>query len=165
MGRLHSHVCLVAASDFNPRPTCVGRPGVFFTFNFFQHTSIHAPHAWGDSVWGVIFPKRGNFNPRPTCVGRRLADNAGEPLYFTSIHAPHAWGDIREFGDIIRICKLQSTPHMRGATRCGLPGQSDGIHFNPRPTCVGRPAVLQISIIQIRTSIHAPHAWGDRKRP
>ena len=57
----------------------------------------------------------------------------------TSIHAPHAWGD-GTLPDIPSApLRLQSTPHMRGATVC-----------------------CSCSVLHRFTSIHAPHAWGDR---
>ena len=36
---------------------------------------------------------------------------------FTSIHAPHAWGDCIVEDVPVELDGLQSTPHMRGATR------------------------------------------------
>ena len=33
-------------------------------------TSIHAPHAWGDELIADLVDLKTNFNPRPTCVGR-----------------------------------------------------------------------------------------------
>ena len=81
-------------TDFNPRPTCVGRLGTF-----------------------MATPMTANFNPRPTCVGRRKLSSRERvvkilqstphmrgattivatrtPTSQTSIHAPHAWGDLK----------------------------------------------------------------------
>ena len=58
-----------------------------------MHTSIHAPHAWGD--YALAFPREfsRDFNPRPTCVGRPVLPNRRWQTRTTSIHAPHAWGD------------------------------------------------------------------------
>ena len=123
---------------FNPRPTCVGRPSV-------PRQSCNLTV---------------DFNPRPTCVGRHIRKDAIEDLVCTSIHAPHAWGDIWILLIAPLITLLQSTPHMRGATRAeqreqratltsihaphawgDIPdddGRNAALNFNPRPTCVGR---------------------------
>ena len=126
-------------TDFNPRPTCVGRLGTF-----------------------MATPMTANFNPRPTCVGRRKLSSRERvvkilqstphmrgattivatrtPTSQTSIHAPHAWGD-------------QGSGRYRSSRR----------DFNPRPTCVGRRHHHHDGQGTRLTSIHAPHAWGDRK--
>ena len=79
-------------------------------------TSIHAPHAWGDSISVSAVTLSFYFNPRPTCVGRR-----------------HLSGNVQPAED-----------------------------FNPRPTCVGRRLYDGGWRAEDATSIHAPHAWGDR---
>ena len=104
-----------------------------------------------------------------------------------SIHAPHAWGDSLYHGGWRSIDKLQSTPHMRGATVHCLIYRPLRCAFNPRPTCVGRLCVVHvqssIALLQSTphmrgatvkaaisdrkraTSIHVPHAWGDCNQP
>ena len=125
-------------TDFNPRPTCVGRLGTF-----------------------MATPMTANFNPRPTCVGRRKLSSRERVVKILqstphmrgattsvatrtladrpSIHAPHAWGDSLYHGGWRSIDKLQSTPHMRGATVHCLIYRPHRCACNPRPTCVGRP--------------------------
>ena len=150
-----------------------------------RFTSIHAPHAWGDFGAVLKVPTLSHFNPRPTCVGRqgRHSPCAQFPRYFnprptcvgrplrrpfyyrrinTSIHAPHAWGD--GWSDTVEVAAviLQSTPHMRGATSNSWAAIHSCRHFNPRPTCVGRPNGIFKPSGKWDTSIHAPHAWGDQ---
>ena len=115
MGRPFSTNLQSRPSYFNPRPTCVGRQQVVFTDYLPALTSIHAPHAWGDQNGYICFGSFFDFNPRPICVGRPFV------VYI-----------------ITYTFKLQSTPHMRGAT--------DSASRDFRTS---------------RTSIHAPHAWGD----
>ena len=121
-------------------------------------------------------------------IPRRLAEHRQ-----TSIHAPHAWGD-GTLPDIPSApLRLQSTPHMRGATvccSCSVLHRFTSIHaphargdvalrsvrpgaknFNPRPTCVGRLSTRETlcgqSVLQ-----STPHMRGatvkaaisDRKR-
>ena len=88
------HPLLPLSSNFNPRPTCVGRHKVYLEIPFGQGpTSIHAPHAWGDASAVLPVTSSANFNPRPTCVGRQ-----------------------RTLRYLLTGSLLQSTPHMRGAT-------------------------------------------------
>ena len=49
---------------------------------------------------------------------------------------------------------------MRGETRYRYPLCSPVNHFNPLPSCEGRP-FLQLSITKSTISIHSPHARGD----
>ena len=53
---------------------------------------------------------------------------------------------------------------MRGATTAMWDHGGNGSYFNPRPTCVGRPKGGDEDAKEPETSIHAPHAWGDRFR-
>ena len=125
-------------------------------------TSIHAPHAWGD--------RREQTS--------RILDAR------TSIHAPHAWGDDRPIKISIGESRLQSTPHMRGATisvGCSLAKQS-GLQSTPHmrgatvcgdekprgfttsihaPPAWGDRQSASLDVVKHQTSIHAPHAWGD----
>ena len=124
-------------------------------------TSIHAPHAWGDQYVVEVFvfncvlqstphmrgatvygwPKYhqiGDFNPRPTCVGR--LHSYLNIIYATDFNPrPTCVGRLNVFKAVFNLLKLQSTPHMRGAT---------GMR-----SCKSQTA---------QTSIHAPHAWGDQ---
>ena len=122
-------------------------------------TSIHAPHAWGD---GAVLDEYGQMR--------------------TSIHAPHAWGDLS-----LQTCSQGHptsihAPHAWGDQN-GYICFGSFFDFNPRPICVGRPFVVYIITYTFklqstphmrgatdsasrdfrtsRTSIHAPHAWGD----
>ena len=146
---------------FNPRPTCVGRLNRRPTQLGCQYTSIHAPHAWGDlreptketillytsihapHAWGDEITAEGgnrtyNFNPRPTCVGR--LHSYLNIIYATDFNPrPTCVGRLNVFKAVFNLLKLQSTPHMRGAT---------GMR-----SCKSQTA---------QTSIHAPHAWGDQ---
>ena len=100
-------------------------------------TSIHAPHAWGDQNGYICFGSFFDFNPRPICVGRPFV------VYI-----------------ITYTFKLQSTPHMRGAT------DSASRDFRTSRTSIHAPHAWgdfdRLDAAQAHaTSIHAPHAWGD----
>ena len=129
--------------------------------------SIHAPHAWGDSLYHggwrsidklqstphmrgatvhclIYRPLRCAFNPRPTCVGR-LGTFMATPMTANFNPRPTCVGR-RKLSSRERVVKiLQSTPHMRGATSSCLSSSSASPYFNPRPTCVGRPRLRPIS--------------------
>ena len=122
--------------------------------------SIHAPHAWGDSLyhggWRSIDKLQSTphmrgatvhcliyrllrcaFNPRPTCVGRRgTQERKARRKKLQS--TPHMRGatSLRSCPRLTSV--LQSTPHMRGATPLSPQSFHRPQHFNPRPTCVGR---------------------------
>ena len=104
----------IVSSDFNPLPSCEGRPASGQARNGNFHISIHSPHARGDSDIGKVGKRSGNFNPLPSCEGRLQGTQ-----YFD-----YAF-------------EFQSTPLMRGETRVSLWAGllSD---FNPLPSCEGR---------------------------
>ena len=101
--------------DFNPRPSYEGRPEDALRLACVHVISIHAPHTRGDKIH----------------VG-------ASRCYRISIHAPHTRGD-----DMLGVGPMgpelfQSTPLIRGATRCDL-----RLH------------------VVVPISIHAPHTRGD----
>ena len=79
-------------SDFNPLPSCEGRPDVQRETAPNLGISIHSPHARGDGLFQRRIRKRS-----------------------ISIHSPHARGDRRQVA-ISDFCRFQSTPLMRGET-------------------------------------------------
>ena len=147
--------------DFNPRPTCVGRPSTT-ECQLIVVGLQSTPHMRGaTAVCSRLAYIQTHFNPRPPCVGRREPMETTVIPEQTSIHAPYAWGDL-----------LLSISYHRVSS------------FNPRPTCVGRRLRLSVrhlltglqstphmrgatvytgdTLWSVCTSIHAPHAWGDR---
>ena len=146
--------------DFNPRPTCVGRPSTT-ECQLIVVGLQSTPHMRGaTAVCSRLAYIQTHFNPRPPCVGRREPMETTVIPEQTSIHAPYAWGDL-----------LLSISYHRVSS------------FNPRPTCVGRRLRLSVRhlltglqstphmrgatseiirpALADRPSIHAPHAWGD----
>ena len=93
VGRLGTFMATPMTANFNPRPPCVGRREPMETTVIPEQTSIHAPYAWGDLLLSISYHRVSSFNPRPTCVGRRLR-----------LSVRHL------------LTGLQTTPHMRGAT-------------------------------------------------
>ena len=138
MGRPFSTNLQSRPSYFNPRPTCVGRQQVVFTDYLPALTSIHAPHAWGDQNGYICFGSFFDFNPRPICVGRPFV------VYI-----------------ITYTFKLQSTPHMRGATDSASRDFRTSRTSIHAPHAWGDHSVPKPGKIDCSTSIHAPHAWGD----
>ena len=169
---------------FNPLPSCEGRQ--FLTlrlvlFPAFQSTplmrgetqivqaffvalgviSIHSPHARGDDE----------------------ANQAEAMSPYISIHSPHARGDEGKRSWMTGGRIFQSTPLMRGETARTHAGRGHLAHFNPLPSCEGRPEKgvegVGSSIFQStplmrgetrnrrrgrpyqHISIHSPHARGD----
>ena len=131
----------------------------------FQGISIHSPHARGDRRRLLCSRSRRNFNPLPSCEGRRFPPTEREvfkifqstPLMrgetrkmkpgvikrMISIHSPHARGDALSLTMCERLI-FQSTPLMRGetASRSVIPPMYG--HFNPLPSCEGRPVRLRL---------------------
>ena len=146
--------------NFNPRPSCEGRPTrteAGSCFLLFQSTplmrgateahrlrvagrkiSIHAPHARGDNSLFGAWRKAAHFNPRPSCEGRRPR---ASPL---GTRSPN----------------FNPRPSCEG--RLFVTGGGFGIlYFNPRPSCEGRPSWRRRRANNVIISIHAPHARGD----
>ena len=147
--------------NFNPRPPCGGRLGVF----------------------SILADNSKNFNPRPPCGGRLGTSDCWYIIHTISIHAPRVGGDYgdREFAhdQIISIHAprvggdamptISSTPNLdfnprppcggRRCRRCRRPSARS--HFNPRPPCGGRrPMDAQGGAVP-GISIHAPRVGGD----
>ena len=102
--------------DFNPRPTCVGRPSTT-ECQLIVVGLQSTPHMRGaTAVCSRLAYIQTHFNPRPPCVGRREPMETTVIPEQTSIHAPHAWGDCLHGRHFVV-----------------------SLYFNPRPTCVGRP--------------------------
>ena len=110
-----------------------------------------------------------------------LAEQTEERI---SIHSPHARGDVAVRLFVQRRAEFQSTPLMRGETcpPCGRLAAAE--HFNPLPSCEGRPSLQRIKMksskfqstplmrgetrgprkpiyARMYISIHSPHARGD----
>ena len=145
--------------DFNPRPSCEGRPAASFRGSrslAFQSTPLMrgATQTFvvpaDDGLFQSTPLMRGatsrhgrcslscNFNPRPSCEGR------------PALYNHEAW-----------LARFQSTPLMRGATRLRARRDLGLDYFNPRPSCEGRHLLAVHEDGDVVISIHAPHARGD----
>ena len=129
-----------AAIDFNPLPSCEGRPTRRLTI---RSASSH-------------------FNPLPSCEGRLRRVKTGLQVDQISIHSPHARGDTRLAVQSHRWVISIHSPHARGdgdtdvkyarrsvisihspharGDRVICAGTGGTIYFNPLPSCEGRPA-------------------------
>ena len=146
--------------DFNPLPSCEGRPLGEEKPLYSEQISIHSPHARGDGYRARLSGRRNHFNPLPSCEGRPfcvhsppafpnfnpLPSRKGRParweqlrrLAGISIHSPHARGDsVRPFFILVSTISIHS-PHARGDKHARTPGGGT-----------------------LRISIHSPHARGD----
>ena len=102
-------------NNFNPLPSCEGRPRC-----------------------RMARPSASNFNPLPSCEGRLQGDAAERTLVLFQ-STPLMRGETGEAPNTTTLCRFQSTPLMRGETQ-GRSGQAQGEgHFNPLPSCEGRP--------------------------
>ena len=99
--------------DFNPRPSCEGRPGSADT----DADKVH-------------------FNPRPSCEGR-LHDLSDRRFGRISIHAPRVRGDQTRGSMGHTHRDFNPRPSCEG--RPGYSASKDRArNFNPRPSCEGR---------------------------
>ena len=126
--------------DFNPLPSCEGRPPPCGAANIAR-----------------------NFNPLPSCEGRRRAFRAAIPGLAISIHSPRARGDYNQTSMFAEHLPFQSTPLVRGETTAAMSSceyRQISIH-SPRargdPLPDGRGFFSCISI-------HSPRARGDDDR-
>ena len=171
----------VSGSDFNPLPSCEGRPRRrlnVFAPNRFQSTplmrgetrlshvsadgrtiSIHSPHARGDVQYFGIFFDRDISIHSPHARGDSAA-HAAPPARCISIHSPHVRGDQHLFSFFNVHLTFQSTPLMRGETserHVRFRGLQISIHS---PHARGDGVVVE-RVLDGAISIHSPHARGD----
>ena len=59
-----------------------------------------------------------HFNPLPSCEGRLFTKRFTVAVLPISIHSPHARGDLLDVVIVSTGFEFQSTPLMRGETRC-----------------------------------------------
>ena len=86
--------CSGAPVNFNPLPSCEGRPFACAreAANFaFQSTPLMRGET--ETTRSALTPDC-NFNPLPSCEGRRAVHRFISPGCLISIHSPHARGDI-----------------------------------------------------------------------
>ena len=159
-GAPHGEARIPYRSDFNPLPSCEGRP-IFYTNQFgVSIISIHSPHA------------RGDLQAASGCI-----------RYQISIHSPHTRGDCpspcrpsrrtyfnplpsregRHLGiDIDKaVREFQSTPLMRGETFTGRADRVRRAISIHSPHTRGDTPFLNSALIPLEISIHSPHTRGD----
>ena len=90
-GRPSSGLPSLRTANFNPRPSCEGRL-YSFALVVMRLISIHAPRVRGDTMDYASFLFCSDFNPRPSCEGRRRAVLRSMATRI-SIHAPRVRGD------------------------------------------------------------------------
>ena len=171
-----------ASNNFNPLPSCEGRPDMICVWHVSNAISIHSPHARGDEdnrafddvcdisihsphARGDLRHGHGegnekNFNPLPSCEGRRSGKLMKERIYaFQSTPLMRGETCRRSWRGWTKK-RFQSTPLMRGETAVlqivckSRPFQSTPLM---RGETRGKTAALMASMI----SIHSPHARGD----
>ena len=157
------NVYRVCPQDFNPLPSCEGRPestqrggkkGEFQSTPLMrgetltllhllikQIISIHSPHARGDTgvreddyIYSISIHSPHARGDLTLCLM-----SIGVII---SIHSPHARGDPME-QRILACLKFQSTPLMRGETRGWCEWATLTTYFNPLPSCEGRHQDIQ----------------------
>ena len=125
-------------NNFNPLPSCEGRPHARSSAKRCAAISIHSPHARGDPVMA-------QFHGFDTI----------------SIHSPHARGDESLQSYIVRYLISIHSPHARGDGRFIRTGGAWDISIHS-PHARGDKAVHWLRTRR-RISIHSPHARGDEE--
>ena len=126
-------------ADFNPLPSCEGRP----------RTTRK-----GSCFWT-------NFNPLPSCEGRRrilMSSLNMQTFQSTPLMRGETLCTIGTIG-MYRHISIHS-PHARGDLARGTIANMIG-DFNPLPSCEGRPVQWAVQEPTVFISIHSPHARGD----
>ena len=173
----------VSGSDFNPLPSCEGRPRRrlnVFAPNRFQSTplmrgetrlshvsadgrtiSIHSPHARGDVQYFGIFFDRDISIHSPHARGDSAA-HAAPPARCISIHSPHVRGDQHLFSFFNVHLTFQSTPLMRGETVVHQTGSIISMLFQSTPLMRGE-TVLLLSVFWMAQFQSTPLIRGETR--
>ena len=185
-GETKRRQCLLCVdSNFNPLPSCEGRPLTAVKSASCCTISIHSPHARGDAARGLDTRDHQNFNPLPSREGRR--DDRKSILDIINFNPlPSCEGRHDLPIPLPRVVVFQSTPLMRGETLRRFSFFEVRRYFNPLPSCEGRPCAARQTRLLMRfqstplmrgetrrqnvsprsaaISIHSPHARGDPSR-
>ena len=143
------------ASDFNPLPSCEGRPAQQVIGNpTFYFNPL--PSCEGRQSKTPIVTCDNYFNPLPSCEGRHSHAYRRRETLPISIHSPHARGDPcgRVYAPLIGI-SIHS-PHARGDAQPNL-GGAQTWYFNPLPSCEGRQHKPLKILLDSRQSIQQKH--------
>ena len=147
------------ATDFNPLPSCEGRPNAPHKPIPISKISIHSPRARGDILIFLLIYKEGisihsphvrgdrlcltggelgiYFNPLPSCEGRPQGRGGNGDKMGISIHSPHVRGDQRPRGRPAKEDISIHSPHVRGDAQTQT-STGHTLDFNPLPSCEGR---------------------------
>ena len=147
-------------ADFNPLPSCEGRPYLVSPLYDELEISIHSPHARGDASRRSAAYSTSDFNPLPSCEGRPVqVSRVTSSGYFNPL--PSCEGRLFKLFVFYRRIKFQSTPLMRGETKRRYFAVFAKRNFNPLPSCEGRLKDSYCYACSCIISIHSPHARGD----
>ena len=145
--------------DFNPRPPCGVRRGIFcFRRRGRKFQSTH-PLRGATTAVGMITDEREfqSTHPLRGATRHQRSDHRQRPI---SIHAPLAGCDV------IGIVTIGQPGDFNPRTPCGVRPQHQTrnpivLYFNPRTPCGVRPGQAAVNGTQELISIHAPLAGCD----
>ena len=108
-------------TNFNPLPSCEGRPRQSAYAFKLAMISIHSPHARGDAPHALI-----------------------DGLRVISIHSPHTRGDVLLREPFCARVYFNPLPSCEGRRVARCSTRCCATYFNPLPSCEGRPAMLHL---------------------
>ena len=153
---------MASHSHFNPHSPCGERRQQILNYLALLDISIHTPHAGSDFSINAHAAQLPDFNPHSPC-GERPHYVIGCVTLKISIHTPHAGSDQAEEKQNSKYCYFN--PHSPcGERRWCTCSPVSTTHFNPHSPCGERPVIRGVSIMDIKISIHTPHAGSDSDR-
>ena len=101
-------------------------------------------------MWRTTYPTNAPkplltyFNPRPPCGGRLTAVPDTAVVLRISIHVPRVEDDGVYLSVCRRVRRFQSTSPVWRTTKRMFRPTNAAYHFNPRPPCGGRRAIINL---------------------
>ena len=136
---------LYTSFNFNPLPSCEGRPALPGGEHVVNFISTHSPHARGD---------------------RLPSSRMSSPVIST--HSPHARGDVDFFCRFARARFISThSPHARGDKPDNRQILATA-YFNPLPSCEGRqhkPPKIHPDLRQLTQQNHDTPLFGALQAP
>ena len=148
--------------DFNPLPSCEGRPEEFDQYHFELRGFQSTPLMRGETGWLVnpCFDSKISIHSPHARGDNKQLTNSG--LFFISIHSPHARGDYDKCSYSRGELYFNPLPSCEGRHVCKMQ-ECCKSKFQSTPLMRGETLPFWSTKLILMISIHSPHARGDDK--